>query len=84
MLSGESGKADIVGFLIIEQSSFIEKVLESFVNKNGVCKRQPPPPPPGPVYLSNKMQLGGCSKLHRNISPLTSDVTDSCKAVVIT
>ena len=50
-----------------------------------VCvKDNPPPPPPGPVYLSNKMQLGGCSKLHRNISPLTSDVTDSCKAVVIT
>ena len=67
----------------------MEKVLESFVNKNGMCKRQPPHPPPPSLYTfkdipANKMQLGRCSKLHRNIFPLTSDVTEFCKAVVIT
>ena len=63
----------------------MEKVLESFVYKKRYVRNTPPPPPPSTFkdIPANKMQLGGRSKRHTNIFPLTSGVTDSCVILLL-
>ena len=69
MSSGVPGKTDVVGSLVINQRSFMEKVLESFVNKK-LCKKDnrrvvdyhyplPPSCIPSRIFKQTKCNLEG-------------------------